>query len=403
MALRAFFRVTALAAVGALAACATEPDWSQPDPTAQGQERASRWRSDGFPALAARQLEESARLAGDEHDVATEVHCLFEAAECWLLDGRPSVAEVDVDRAARAIPELPAGSSKLRAASFRLECARGDLAAVDGRLPEARTHYEQALDDAIHGERDLATMRLAILAEKQHDAKRARTLVNGLGDPSDPRLPELRKMLRADEQVARVSATPSKAPPRTPIETPAAPPLPGGPPILPRTAWGARRSRPNLDRMTGVWRITVHHTATRLASNSSREAADAIRTFQRQHQDEKGWADIGYHFVIDPSGRVWEGRPLVWQGAHAGNPELNTGNIGVALIGDFTVQQPTASQKKALFDLLESLCAKYKIDRSHVYTHQEIRPDPTECPGPALQRIVASWRRGGGTTTLSAP
>jgi len=34
---------------------------------------------------------------------------------------------------------------------------------------------------------------------------------------------------------------------------------------------------------------------------------------QRDHMDAKGWGDIGYHFRIDPSGRVLEGRELLWQ------------------------------------------------------------------------------------------
>lgn len=395
-AVRRFFRIESLAVLAlALAGCVGGgSDWSPSEPAAAGVERAEKWREQGLSAVAAHQFEESARLYAEQDDTAQEIESLFCAAECWLLDGRPSVAEVDVDNGGRRIAALPIASSKQRFARLRHACLEGDLEFVRGSSARARTHYEDALGDALGRERDAVAMRLSLLAEKCGDKARARSLANGLIDPNAPRIVELRRMLLPSRGTASApsgtAAVTAKAAPARPEAVAAS-----GPPVLPRTAWGARRPRPNLDRMTKIWRITVHHTATRLAGSSSRVAADAIKKFQRQHQDEKGWADIGYHYVIDPSGRIWEGRPLTWQGAHAGTPELNVGNIGVALIGDFTLQQPTASQKKSMADLLDSLCSRYHVDRSHVFTHKEIRPDPTECPGPALQRAVDAWRRQG--------
>jgi hypothetical protein len=234
-------------------------------------------------------------------------------------------------------------------------------------------------------------MRLSLLAERQGDVKRAKQLAGGLVDPSNPELAELRRMLLPPGVAA--APKPERAETKAAAAERPDAVVANGPPVLARTSWGARRPRPNLDRMSSIWRITVHHTATQLVGSSARVSADAIQKFQREHQDDKGWADIGYHYIIDPSGRIWEGRALTWQGAHAGNPELNVGNVGIALIGDFTVQQPSPSQKKALCDLLDHLCARYHVKPNNVYSHQEIRPDPTECPGPFLQRVVDGWRK----------
>jgi tetratricopeptide (TPR) repeat protein len=389
---RSFFRVLAIPAFAAIAACASAPpEFEASDAATSGRSRADEWRNQGLYPTAARQYEEASRLAGDEGDLSFQIRCLFDASETWLLAGRPSVAEIDVQQAERVIPHLPVDGSKRRLADYRLAAAKGDLALLGNRFNEARAFYEEALAHALGPDRDIAAMRLSLLAEKMGDAKRARWYSGQVADRANPRLAELRKMLIDNGTPSIATTAPQKvAVPAASASAPVSAVV--APTVHPRSEWGARRMNTNLDRMTGIYRITVHHTATRLNSNYSRAAADEIRKFQKQHQDEKGWADIGYHFIIDPAGRIWEGRPLQWQGAHAGTPDLNVGNIGIALIGDFEVDQPTPSQKKSLADLLNSLCLRYHVDKSHVYTHKEIRPGPTECPGPSLQHVVEQWR-----------
>jgi hypothetical protein len=351
--------------------------------------KAEQSRAQGRASLAARQYEQVAAVAMEAGDTATQVDALFDAAECWLLDGKASVASVDVDKAAKLVPRLQQTSSRERFAQMRLHCLKGDVA-FGSDPATSRRNYDAALQRAVGRERDAVLYRQSLLAEQQGDAQRAKKLADSTGHPRSQLYDELREMLHV-----RAPAPTARAKPPAPIAAPSvAAAAPKSPPILPRSAWNARRTRGNYDRMTPIWRITVHHTATRLPGSSASVAADAINSYQRQHQEQEGWADIGYHFLIDPSGRIWEGRPLTYQGAHAGSPELNVGNVGVALIGDFTVQQPTAAQKQALAELLDSLCAKYRVEHSRVYTHQEIRDTSTECPGPALQRVVDQWRRG---------
>lgn len=393
---RGIFVFAAAAALSLGVGCnSTNPDFEKSDAATAGHERADQWRGQGLHATAARQYEESARIAGDDGDLAFQARCLFDAADAWMLDGRVGVAEIDVQKAERVIPGLPVDGSKRRALEFRLSTAKGDLALLGRRTDEARTHYEEAMTRALGSDRDLVAMRLSVLAESIGDARRAKWYQNQIADRANPRLTELRTMLLP-------ASAPASAPPAAPATTPSAPspsPVSGaGPTVLPRSAWGAHRMRANLDRMTSITRITVHHTATRLPNNSAHVAADAILKFQVEHQNDKGWADIGYHFLIDPAGRIWEGRPLQWQGAHAGTPDLNVGNVGIALIGDFDVEQPSAAQRESLGALLTSLCARYHVDRGHVFTHKEIRPGPTECPGQSLQRLVEHWRAAAALT-----
>lgn len=394
---RTLFRVACaiLCAFGAVASIGCTSGSNARDPAETAgiyADRADDARQQGRASLAARQYEQAALAASEADDPTAQIDHLLDAAECWLLDGKPSVAAVNVERAERVQSRLPPSSSRERHARMRLATLQGDLAFVAGDRRGARRSWDEALSRALGRDRDPLVLRQSLLAEREGDTTRARNWSRQATDPRSPLLAELRRMLSVPVTAAPTARAP--APVAAPAPAPAKPVAVPTPPVLPRSAWGARRMRANIDRMTPIWRITVHHSGTRLSGSSTRVAADAIKGFQRQHQDEEGWADIGYHFLIDPSGRIWEGRPVAYQGAHAGSPELNVGNLGVALIGDFTVQQPTASQKKALADLLSSLCAKYRVERKHVYTHQEVGAKYTDCPGPALQRVVEAWRRG---------
>jgi hypothetical protein len=169
--------------------------------------------------------------------------------------------------------------------------------------------------------------------------------------------------------------------------------------VIPRSQWGAMPAHvQHMDRNRGGWRrITVHHSAERepppLDGTLALSAA-AVRSIQKAHMEgkETGYGDIGYHFVIDPYGRVFQGRDLTWQGAHAAG-DNNIQNIGVCAIGNFDEEKPTKAALDALRRLLDNLRSTWKITKSQVFTHQELKS--TECPGRNLARWVESYRRTG--------
>ncbi len=147
-----------------------------------------------------------------------------------------------------------------------------------------------------------------------------------------------------------------------------------------------------MDKMLPVRRLTVHHDGMAPVNlRSSRDVSARIDLIRRAHQ-QRGWGDIGYHYIVDPLGEVWEGRPLSWQGAHVANQ--NPGNLGVLVMGNFQQQRPTAAQLSALDRFVASRMTAHRINLSNVYTHQELAP--TECPGRSLQSHMASTRRPTG-------
>ena len=122
----------------------------------------------------------------------------------------------------------------------------------------------------------------------------------------------------------------------------------------------------------------VHHSALSLS--------DGPRAIQELHMRVKGYADIGYHIVIDSFGVLYEGRVLNARGAHTGGH--NTGTVGIVLLGNFNVIQPFAVQLGALRLLTAYLKVAYHI--THLAGHRDFQPDETECPGLYLeQRLPA--------------
>ena len=164
------------------------------------------------------------------------------------------------------------------------------------------------------------------------------------------------------------------------------------PPIVTREEWGASPPRCQYARNPYINAITIHHTAT---SNTYSDAKEVVRSIQRFHQEERGWCDIGYHYLIDREGVIYEGRPLWAVGAHVKNH--NKGNIGIALIGNYEEASPTPEQLKALTALISWLVYKYKIPLSNIKGHRDYAE--TLCPGKHLYALLPYIRRKVGSET----
>ena len=165
--------------------------------------------------------------------------------------------------------------------------------------------------------------------------------------------------------------------------------------VIPRGSWGAKPANASrMDKNKGGWkRITVHHSAERNPpelDGSQAASAAAVRSIQKAHVEgrETGYGDIGYHFVVDPYGRVFQGRDLAWQGAHAKGAN-NVQNIGVCLIGNFDVERPTSAALDALERLLDDLCRQHSIARAQVLGHGDLKS--TDCPGRNLEPWVRRY------------
>lgn len=168
----------------------------------------------------------------------------------------------------------------------------------------------------------------------------------------------------------------------------------GTPPgVIPRSTWTRAGTIASLaNPMNGIGRITVHHTA--VVSTDIRSQADTVRMLNsvRNSHLKRGWADIGYHYAIDPQGRIWEGRPLSWQGAHV--EDTNEHNLGIVMLGNFDRQSPTQASLASLDSFLVDSARRYRVPLNRIYTHRELKP--TECPGTSLQRYMVATRSGSG-------
>ncbi len=146
-----------------------------------------------------------------------------------------------------------------------------------------------------------------------------------------------------------------------PLRAPAATVTPA---IVPRASWGAdekiRRGPPTY--ATGVRFAIVHHTAG-LNGYSRTEAAAIVKGIQLFHVQGNGWNDIGYNFLVDRFGTIYEGRyggvdrDVV--GAHAQG--FNTGSVGIALLGNYEGVSPTPAAQDAIARLIG-----WRLDLAHV-------------------------------------
>jgi hypothetical protein len=195
--------------------------------------------------------------------------------------------------------------------------------------------------------------------------------------------------------------------------------LAGFPAIVPRSGWFADekilRAKPHYASTLKF--AIVHHTAG-TNSYTPAQAAAIVRGIEVYHVKANGWNDIGYNFLVDRYGTVYEGRGGGIDknviGAHSLG--FNNSTVGVSLIGNFEHASPPPAMQSALVHLLA-----WRLDIAHidplssvVYTsggnakfhagtvltlqaisgHRDT--GPTECPGrfayallPALTRRVS--------------
>lgn len=381
-----------------LGACASGSDSEQPaGPVELDLDRADRQRLLGDHAGA---LEVYVRILATAADPESReaLRARLGRADCRMNLGKLASGKLDAEmvRSTLRAEELD-GLLEFAALEAEAERLLGDAELTAGLTIKARSHYNRALElvDA-PSERDLLVYRLVICA--RHEGRRDVDEIHaGLMDRSRPQYAGLDTRFPAPERVQQEAFVPRQyealASTRVHEESP---PIAEGLALKPRSSWRALPIRSNRDRMSRIHRVTLHHSGTSFRSESEGTTASHLRSIQRHHQTSNGWADIAYHFLIDRAGRIWEGRSLVWQGAHAGNKSLNRGNIGICVLGDYRSQQLTGSQRASLTTLFDWIQDRYKVGAKGMYTHGEIRDQSghgaTACPGSELTRALHDYR-----------
>jgi hypothetical protein len=109
--------------------------------------------------------------------------------------------------------------------------------------------------------------------------------------------------------------------------------------------------------ITTVTHLIVHHSA---GVNEASDWAAVVRSIWNGHVNGNGWDDIGYNWLIDPKGVLYEGRGDNVRGAHfCGN---NTGTMGVCVMGNYTSIQPSPSARDRLTELLSWKSCEEDLD-----------------------------------------
>ncbi|MFF7769144.1 peptidoglycan recognition protein [Streptomyces massasporeus] len=139
-------------------------------------------------------------------------------------------------------------------------------------------------------------------------------------------------------------------------------PRPG---IVTRRGWGANEGlRESGFRYTKkVKAAFVHHTAS---GNNYRcsQVPSLIRSIYRYHVKSMGWRDIGYNFLIDKCGKIYEGRaggvakPVL--GAHTLG--FNSNSMGIAVLGSYGATKPSKSAVKAVARLTAWKLGLYRVN-----------------------------------------
>lgn len=200
------------------------------------------------------------------------------------------------------------------------------------------------------------------------------------------------------------------------------------PTIKTRAQWGANESLKNCepDPSDGYVAAVVHHTAG-TNTYSAAEAPGVVRGILAYHTSSLGWCDLGYNFLVDRYGTIYEGRsgsltssPI---GAHAGG--FNSRTLGVSVMGDFSSVAAPAAATSAVAKVIAWKAAVSGFDpktstqltsagnptypsgtvvtRPRVTSHRDVYP--TSCPGNSLYAQLAGirssaasiWTAGGGT------
>ena len=175
----------------------------------------------------------------------------------------------------------------------------------------------------------------------------------------------------------------------------------GSPPIVPRSAWGAdesiRRGEPTY--APSIRFASVHHTAGTNGYSPS-QAAAIMRGIQIYHVKSNGWNDIGYNFLVDRYGTVYEGRyggiDRNVVGAHIRG--FNTGAVGVAVIGTFGTSAIPAAAEASLREA-PRLAARSRSRRSALVPHRRLGRKRALLAGtPVVLRAVSGHRDTGLTS-----
>lgn len=178
------------------------------------------------------------------------------------------------------------------------------------------------------------------------------------------------------------------------------------PNVVSRQQWAAKSFRGNVSSLGAIKHVVVHHAAGFRAA-TQQDAMKQLRAIQKLHQSApRNWSDIGYHFLVDSSGTIYQGRPYFKGDSLQALPRFavgahvlaqNMGKLGICLLGCFHPPEqgcndtPTVKALAALERLTRFICLNYAVPAASIKTHRDFLP--TSCPGDRLHAAVSAMRQ----------
>lgn len=160
---------------------------------------------------------------------------------------------------------------------------------------------------------------------------------------------------------------------------------------LPRSAWNAQPAESGPGVLTGsrVEGAVIHWPGTGSTDviHDRADVAAALRGWQRYHMEVRGWSDIAYQVAVDQAGRAWTLRGLLKQSGANGNQDVNE-RYGAILLVLATGEEPSDAMIATTREVIADFRRIYP-DGTAIKPHSAVRPDPTDCPGPAARAAIA--------------
>ena len=182
------------------------------------------------------------------------------------------------------------------------------------------------------------------------------------------------------------------------------------PPVVSRTSWGCPDGQDSrwTPAYTTVTHLVVHHTA---GSNYSSDWPAVVRSIWSYHTLTQGWGDIGYNYLIDPTGVIYEGRAGGENAIGAHFSGHNSGTMGVSIMGTYITVSPATAALDNLTEILSWKCSESYIDPLGISYHASSQltlhnicghrdGGNTECPGQYLYDLLPVIRQ---EVALEAP
>lgn len=179
-----------------------------------------------------------------------------------------------------------------------------------------------------------------------------------------------------------------------------------------------------LQYVDKIEKFVVHHTDSEIGDlngdslTDTRDYSEIVRAIYRYHTVSRGWGDMGYNYLIDPLGNIYEGRYGGDKVIGAHSLCYNHGVLGIAILGRYDTEPIPEPAHQALIKLIAAKSKEHGIDPEgvsdfrgkrlfNIFAHRDIKA--TTCPGALFYSALPEIRgkanlamRNFSETTLSA-